>query len=113
MGYQESYLFPTSKKNFDALVNKIKVKGYNYYDEFWAYPVEIIEFNQNHAPFKKGDKVIYLSGERYPQSHYKEHFLEDIDIDCRVIFTEYVNPVGIWKDAGDDSHVTHNEFKFE
>ena len=113
VGYQESYLFPTNKKNFNKLVNVIKSRGYDYYDEFWAYPVEIIEFIQDHLPFKKGDKAIYLSGERYPQSYYGKYFLKDVDFRCNIVFTENVNPVGIWKDAGDDSHVTHNEFKFE
>ena len=70
MGYQESYLKPKNKKDFDKLLNRIKENGKQFYKDNGCFPVEVLTFTKNHYPFKKNDKCIYLVGERYPQEHY-------------------------------------------
>lgn len=103
MGYQESYAIPKRKNSFNKLVQCASIERDN-----WATPELVIEFTKNHYPFKQGDKAIYFCGERYPQtlcSETDERGIQGILSNCPVkynlIFTEYVNPLGIWEDAGE------------
>lgn len=59
MGYQESYIW-SSKKNFNKLLQSF-VDG----EKYWTQPVEVLTFIKDHKPFKKGQKVVYVTGERY------------------------------------------------
>ena len=112
MGYQESYLTTKNKKDFDELVSFIKDLGKEHYENFFAIPVEIIKFNQSHPPFMKNQKAIYIVGERYPQTNFQKEIIPNFEKKCELIFTEYVDPYGIWEDAGDSSHVEHIPFVF-
>lgn len=115
MRYQESYVTTKKQKDFNQLVECIKSKGKQYYDDIFTCPVEIITFNKNHCGFKKGDKAVYIVGERYYQSHFFDETVDNIPVDCKIRFTEEVNPVGIWQDATPDSKfiVEHRLFIFD
>ena len=98
MGYQESYAIPKRKNSFNKLVQCAAIERDN-----WVTPELVIEFVKNHYPFKRGDKAIYFCGERYPQAHCSETdgVLSNCSVKYNLIFTEYVNPLGIWEDAGE------------
>lgn len=115
MGYQESYVTTKKQVDFDKLVECIKSKGEQYYNDIFTYPVEIITFKKNHCDFKKGDKAVYIVGERYYQSHFFDITVDNVPVNCRIYFTEDINPVGIWKDATSDSKfiVEHQPFIFD
>lgn len=107
MGYQETYIKPVNQNDFNKLKECIE-KLRNELNGAGVFPVEEIIFNANRKPFKKGDKAIYLVGERYYQTHIKQEF--DVNVaDFDVIFTEEVNPKGIWQDStpNDKYIVTH------
>lgn len=104
MGYQESYIW-TDKKHFNELVESFVDE-----DKYFAGPVEILTFIKNHKPFKKGQKVVYVAGERYPQSHWLENLIPNFRHRSEILFTEEVDPVGIWPDAGDVTDVIHEDF---
>lgn len=110
MGYQESYIKPRKQKDFEKLKDYIKEIS-NILDSGGVFPVGIITFNEDREPFIKGDKVIYVIGERYYQSHLIDEF--NIPIECNIIFTEYVDPVGIWEDATPNGEyiVDHQPFE--
>ena len=137
MGYQESYLTASTEKRFQKIVNRIKEVGYDYYDLYGTYPVEIITFNRNHNWFNKGQKAVYFIGERYLQDQIYRLLgsanLDNITVEmcednpyleydiwkelgkydkyhAKVFFTEQVLPEGIWKDAGEPLYVTHEQF---
>lgn len=137
MGYQESYLTASTEKRFNKIVNRIKEVGHDYYNSYGTYPVEIITFNKGNEWFKKGQKAIYFTGERFlqrevgnllrygnPDDFPDEMLDEDPYIEYKlwkefekcdkyhaeIIFTEYVDPEGIWEDAGKPLYVTHEEF---
>lgn len=115
MGYQESYFVPKKEKYFNDIVKEIQEKGQEYYSNYFCEPVEIITFLRDHFPFIKGQKVIYFTGERYPQSHYEELLIPETQKYCNVIFTEYVNPKGIWPDAtkNNEYDVVMEKFSFD
>ncbi len=52
-----------------------------------------------------------MIGERYYQSHLIDEF--NVPIECNIIFTEYVDPVGIWEDATPNGEyiVDHQPFE--
>ena len=107
MGYQESYIW-TDKRHFDDLV-----KSFVEEEKYFAGPVEILTFTTNHKPFKKGQKVVYVTGERYPQSHWFEMLIPGFKHRSKILFTEEVNPIGIWPDAGKVTDVIHKPFSKE
>lgn len=115
MGYQESYITTKKQTDFDMLVKCVKSKGKQYYDDIYIMPVEIITFNKNHCNFKRGDKAIYVVGERYYQSHFFDKTVEGVSVVCNIYFTEDVDPVGVWKDAtpNEDLIVEHRPFIFD
>lgn len=142
MGYQESYVTTSSKKRFQKIVDRIREVGKEHYHSYGVYPVEIITFHKSNDFFKKGQKAVYFVGERWiqrtPSNVLKLGFDNDFrDIDLgedikaqakfimemnelekyhvQIIFTEYVDAEGIWKDAGeiDLSYVTHEPFLWE
>ena len=137
MGYQESYLTASTGKRFDKILKRIRELGYDYYKSYGTFPVEIITFNKGNGVFKKGQKAVYFVGERFlqrevghllryghPDDFPDEMWEIDPDIESKlwkefdecdkyhaeIIFTEYVNPEGIWADAGKPLYVTHEEF---
>ena len=72
MGYQESFVTTTNKKHFDALVERVKNIGKEYYTGFNCLPSFIITVKQNiHGLYdnkiklKKNKKYIYFTGERH------------------------------------------------
>ena len=140
MGYQESYLTASTAKRFKKIVDRIQKLGRPYYEKYGTIPVEIITFNKGNEWFKKGQKAIYFVGERYLQREpllilryatdddfygidiendydawikWNKEFEEGEKYHAEIIFTEYVNPEGIWEDAGKPLYVTHEEFKWE
>ena len=140
MGYQESYLTASTPKRFEKIVDRIQKLGRPYYEKYGTIPVEIITFNKGNEWFKKGQKAIYFVGERYLQREpllilryatdddfcdmdidndydawikWKKEFEEGEKYHAEIIFTEYVDPEGIWEDAGKPLYVTHEEFKWE
>lgn len=114
MGYQESYFVPKKEIYFEDICDEIKEKGKEYFEQMFCYPVEIITFTKNHAPFRKGQKAIYFTGERYPQRHYTEEIIPKNWDKCHVYFTEEVNPTGVWPDAtdGNEYDVVMERFSF-
>ena len=104
MGYQESYIW-SSKKNFNKLLQSF-VDG----EKYWTQPVEVLTFIKDHKPFKKGQKVVYVTGERYPQSHWKKMLIPDFQHPSYILFTEEVEAKGIWPDAGEVTDVIHEDF---
>ena len=144
MGYQESYLTIRydkrfTKQRFEKLVNRVKELGYEYYNKYGTYPVEIITFNKANCWFKKGQKAIYFVGDRFlqrdvthilrygnPDDYPDEMFKTNEDLElilwdefkkcdeyyAQIIFTEYVDAEGVWEDAGKPLYVTHEKFKW-
>lgn len=117
MGYQESYMIKKFDVDFEEIVSNIKSLGEQYYNDIGAYPACILTFKKKHDIFKKGDKVIYFVGERYPQDHYyeaNEGIASGFSDKCDIVFTEYVDPRGIWPDATPDNKfcVKIEDFKF-
>ena len=120
MGYQESYVTTKSKKDFLNLCEYIKSIGKEFYSTYGAMPVEVITL-------KNGRKYIYFVGERYLQSNKARilGFMSDDDkynseeqklkmwewLDkITIIFTEEINPEGIWEDAGKPVTAKHETF---
>ena len=139
MGYQECYLTASTQKRFDKIVNRIREVGKDYYESYGTYPVEIITFNKGNAWFNKGQKAIYFVGERYLQRDVylllrygtdddfpDEMWENDPDTEYKLwkeldecdkyhaerLFTEDVEPEGIWEDAGKPLYVTHEKFEW-
>ena len=142
MGYQESYLTASTEKRFNKILNRVKELGYDFYNEYGTYPVDIITFNKGNAWFKKGQKAIYFVGERYlqnghgayrilrygleddftdemwekdPNTEYKllKELIECDKYHAIKYFTESINPEGIWEDAGKPLYVTHEKFEWD
>lgn len=68
MGYQESFIkIGISKKRFDKVLNRILELSEEYYDNHWNTIVGIVTFNKAHYPFKKGEKAIFVAGQRWEQ----------------------------------------------
>jgi len=74
MGYQESFVTTTNKKNFDAFIDRIKTLGKDYYAYFDCCPCLIVTVKQNiqgmyekKIMLKQNKKYIYFTGERYLQ----------------------------------------------
>lgn len=120
MGYQESYVTTKSKKEFPNLCEYIKFIGKEFYSTYGAMPVEVITL-------ENGCKYLYFVGERYLQSN-KARILGFVSNDDKynseerklkmwewldkitIIFTEEINPEGIWKDAGKPVTAKHERF---
>ena len=122
MGYQESYVTTKQENEFKGLCEYIKSIGTEFYSRYGATPVEIITLDN-------GRKYIYFVGERYLQSNKarilgfvsddEKYNSEDRKIQMwkwlekiSVIFTEEMNPKGIWKDAGVEVTAKHEQFMF-
>lgn len=121
MGYQESYVTTKSKEDFPGLCEYFKTIGSKFYDAYGARPVETITL-------ENGKKYIYFVGDRYLQSN-KARILGFVSDDdeynseerklkmwewlekISIIFTEEMNPEGIWKDAGKPVTAKHERFE--
>ncbi|MDD7378261.1 MAG: hypothetical protein SO445_03895 [Lachnospiraceae bacterium] len=121
MGYQESYVTTHSEKDFSGLCEYIKSIGKDVYAKYGAMPVEIITL-------KNGRKYLYFVGDRYLQRN-KARILGYISDDNNfnsesrklnmwkwldkilIIFTEDINPEGIWEDAGKPVTAKHEKFE--
>jgi hypothetical protein len=122
MGYQESYVTTSNKKDFAGLCEYIKSVGKDVYDTYGTIPVEIITLDN-------GKQYLYFVGERYLQSN-KARILGYVSDDANfnseerklkmwewlekinIIFTEEMNPKGIWEDAGEPVTAKHEKFEF-
>lgn len=126
MGYQETFLRIKSTKFFDACIDAINSTGKEYYEDFFQ-PVVIFTFTKDHKPFKKGEKAIYFVGDRSGQRSVSDllgctgdpeiidecnDLLGFKDGICEAIFTEEVNPKGIFADSGKVTDVEAEPFEF-
>lgn len=116
MGYQEAYVTTMKKNEFESFYEQVKSFNKDYFDECGSYPCEIITFTKNHGTFKKGDKAIYFCGERYPlrcfmvkDDYYNEKFVDNT-FKLKIVYTEDVNPIGIWNDCGEVTDCIHEPF---
>lgn len=111
MGYQETYIYPKNQNEFDKFLSVFK----KYEEECWGagvFPVCIVTFKQDHEMFNKGDKAVYCKGERYYQTRLEDEIILEFKDKINVVFTEDVDPVGIWLDSTPDENyiVIHSPF---
>lgn len=88
MGYQESFIGGSPKKFNLAKRNVLEI-GKNYYEDQGVFVGLVVTLNKN-TPLlgKKGDKFLYVCGERYLQNHLEE-FFNDMDYEgVGVVFCE-------------------------
>ena len=130
MGYQESYFKMKNSKDFDKLVQAIKVNNENDFD--CAMPVAIITLNkpisgdlsfmchpEKDYHFKTGEKFIYVVGERYNQRN-PMNFFENCNVkpenlyrDIKIYFTECFPSDDIFENNDTTHMATHEEFKWD
>jgi len=131
MGYQESYLKLTAKdeyienqdlynQDFNKVLAAIKKNGYEYFSEFFLFPQMVLEFKNDHFPFKAGEKAIYITGDRGFQrtNHFilglvKADGITEIPYEemtdeqknlfsmIEMVYTEEVSSDGIWDNVID------------
>lgn len=135
MGYQESYVRMKDSKDFDKLVELIRKCGKD--DFMMATPVEIItllkpiqgDLSEQCSPnekfsFDKGEKFIYVVGERSHQSRsydffslcgchkctpIDDYFFENLEI----YFTECFPSYDIFENNDTTHMATHEKFWIE
>jgi hypothetical protein len=121
MGYQESYIKMTNKKDFDQLVNVIKTNGKEAFD--MNPPVEIITLQKTIdtecGRFKKGEKFIYVVGERHGQRNslnffeYCKDVPKEIVNNLNMFFTEYFPSEDIFENNETTKLALHEPFLWE
>lgn len=121
MGYQESYVLSKFPKD---LIDIIRDTGSDYYDSVGCWPKALITFKKDHEPFKKGDVVVYFTGERNPQrdnttilgfndEEYIPAEKSGIVYGTEIYFTEEVDSKGIFPDSGKVTDVSFEPFSFD
>jgi len=130
MGYQESYIRMKDKNDFDKLVDAIKINGESSFD--CGTPVEIITLNKpidgdlswmckpnKKYHFSKGEKFVYVVGERYNQRN-AENLFENCKIkplnlydNIEIYFTECFPSDDIFENNDETHMATHEEFKWD
>jgi len=128
MGYQESYI--TINGNVDELISIIQKLGKNHFDYRNIMPVDIITLQQDISgdcdmmcrpeqkyKYNKGDKFIYVIGERSGQrsvsSMFGEYGIENCGRnknDIEIYFTECFPSDRIFREEG---FATHEEFVWD
>ena len=105
MGYQESFITTSNKKNFNDFIDRIKAIGKDYYDNNLVCPVHIVNIKENiygeytkKIVLKKNKKYIYFVGERHLQrnagmilnmsntNYYTLEIIFSEEVDCTKIF---------------------------
>ena len=136
MKYQETYITADNNADFDRIVNRMQEVGENFYRVFRAGPSEILTFTKDHAPFRAGQKAIYIKGDRYLQAQasrlirymldedhdllslggikkFFDEAMEFYEYNMQVVSAELVDPVGIWPDHGNITDVVHEPWEWE
>jgi len=121
MGYQESYIKTNSAKNFTKLINTIKLNTKTSFN--MHIPVEIItllkSIDTDYGKFKKGEKFIYVVGERHGQRNsnnffeYCDNVPEVLFNNLEIYFTESFPSEDIFKNNEMTKLALHEEFVWE
>lgn len=121
MGYQESYVKMEDKSNFGELIKIIQDNGENAFD--MSPPVEIItllkSINTEQGRFKKGERFVYVIGERSGQRNsfaffeYCKDVPKEIIDGLEIYFTEYFPSDDIFENNDKTKIALHEEFVWE
>lgn len=127
MGYQESYIKMKDSKDFERLVEVIRRSGKKKFE--WTTPVRIITllkpikvnlwfmgYPKVNVKFEKGEKFIYVVGERHGQRcpSYFFEYCKNVDrniIDnLEIYFTECFPSHDIFENNHKTNMAIHEEF---
>lgn len=101
MGYQESFIYTKGEENFQKVLSLIERLGKDYFEarDLTVYSTALVKMNLRYPFFyanrakilKKGEKVIWISGERYAQRNLKRVFgkyVNELPSDTAIMFID-------------------------
>lgn len=120
MGYQESYVKMKNNEDFDKLLIVLKELGKDFFISNGVEPVRVITLkkplninvNDEIYNFQKGEKFIYIIGERFSQKNSVNLLNGNLKEDIEIYFTEYFPSKDIFENNGNNDFAIHEEFKW-